>query len=300
MKAIVTIPPYAPFIKEVAKHPIVSGVRLNTVMPIKQGTLEETLKRIQVEIKDKDLWIDLKCRQLRVVGYWSPPFTEVTLSHTIEVDTPVTAYFRDGIERATVLEVDGNKLIMQDGPRRIIGPGESVNIIHPSLKIDGYFTDTDLKYIETAKDLGIKTLMLSFVEGAEDKGALQQIYPDAIIVEKIESQKGMDYVRERWKSDRLMAARGDLYIEVNRPHEIINAVETIVNKDPQAIAASRIFPSLAQSGEPTSQDIGDVDSLMRMGYRTFMFGDEICMGRESILAGLNLLEAMAEEYVAHH
>ena len=33
MKAIVTMPPYAPYLEEVAQHPIVSGIRLNTVMP---------------------------------------------------------------------------------------------------------------------------------------------------------------------------------------------------------------------------------------------------------------------------
>ncbi len=64
MKIIPTIPPYAPFIGKLFGHPLISGVRLNTVMPIKEP-LEELLKRIKKKSNGKDIWIDLKCRQIR-------------------------------------------------------------------------------------------------------------------------------------------------------------------------------------------------------------------------------------------
>ncbi|MFH1511574.1 MAG: pyruvate kinase [Candidatus Woesearchaeota archaeon] len=299
MKAIVTIPPHAPFIWEVLQHPSVEGIRLNTVMPVK-GSLEDLLKRLDNESKDKskELWIDLKCRQLRVVGYWVPPYTEVRLSHNLQVNTPVTAYFGGGREPATVLEVDGDRLIMQEGPSRVVGPGESINIISPTLSIDGYLTETDKRYIESGIKVGANNYMLSYVEQPEDVQVLSHYVGDANIVAKIESRKGLDYVKNEWKgSPRLMAARGDLFVEVRKPHEIIAAVELIAKKDPQAIAASRIFTSLATSLEPSCEDIGDVDNLMRIGYRHFMFGDDICMRRDSIISGLNLFQAIAEKYV---
>ena len=297
-KAIVTIPPYAPFIDEVLKHEAVSGVRLNTVMPVKES-LEELLKRLDEKAKKfgKELWVDLKCRQLRVKTYGVPPFTEIELSHNIEVDTPVKAFFSDGKEAATVLEVDGNKLIMQEGPKRVVGPGESVNIPHRSLSVDGYFTDTDKGYIEAGKKAGVNHYMISFVEGKEDIDAFKELYPEAAVAAKIESRKGMHYVVNEYdKEARLMAARGDLYVELRMPHHIIEAVETIVEKDPDAIAASRIFASLSYGLEPSCEDIGDVDNLLRMGYKTFMLGDDICMQRDSIISGLNLFAAMAEKY----
>ena len=37
LSAIVTAPPYAPFLEELAAHPLVSGLRLNTVMPLKES-----------------------------------------------------------------------------------------------------------------------------------------------------------------------------------------------------------------------------------------------------------------------
>jgi len=297
-KAIVTIPPYALFIDEVLKHEIVSGVRLNTVMPVKES-LEDLLKRLDEKAKKfgKDLWVDLKCRQLRVKTYGVPPFTEIELSHNIEVNTPVKAYFSDGKEAANVLEVDGNRLIMQEGPKRVVGPGESVNIPDSSLKIKGYFTDTDKKYIEAGKKAGVDHYMLSFVEGKEDIDSFKELYPEAVVAAKIESGKGMQYVSKEWdKEARLMAARGDLYVELRMPHHIIEAIETIVEKDPDAIAASRIFSSLSYGLEPSCEDIGDADNLLRMGYKTLMLGDDICMQRDSIISGLNLFEAMSRRY----
>lgn len=297
LTAIVTVPPYAPFIDEVVKHPIVSGLRLNTVMPIKEGKLEETVKQLQDKARDKDLYIDLKCRQLRVKTFGVPPFTEIELTHSISVETPVTAYFSDGEEYATVLEVEGNKLFMQEGPKRVVGPGESVNIPHPSLKVAGYLTEKDKEYINVGSAAGVHKYMLSFFEKPEDEKELLLLDPRAEPVYKIESMRGLNYVRKNCSGKgRLMAGRGDLYVEVSKPHHIIEAMETIVQKDANAIAASRILTSFSNSYMPSCQDISDVDSLVRMGYRTLMLGDDVCMKRESVLSALNLLGGMAENY----
>lgn len=60
-EAIITIPPYAPYIKDVARHPLVSGVRINTVMPIK-----EPLEKIKDDVGDKDVWIDLGYKRFMI------------------------------------------------------------------------------------------------------------------------------------------------------------------------------------------------------------------------------------------
>ena len=51
-----------------------------------------------------------------------------------------------------------------------------------------------------------------------------------------------------------------------------------------------------ESYEPTSADISDADNLLRMGYRTFMLGDDVCMERNSVMSAINLFEAIAERY----
>ena len=240
--AIITAPPYADFLDVAVQHPLVTGLRLNTVMPLKHGPAE-AIERLSG--LGKPLWVDLKGRQLRVAEAAIPPYTEVRLSHRIKVETPVDAYFNDGRELARLAAVDGDRLILADGPQRLIGPGESVNIMHPSLEIEGYLTETDTAYLQAMKAAGLNKVMLSYVEGPEDIAVVRQILPDAEMILKIETQKGLDFARQHGsKFGQLMAARGDLYVEVIQPHRIIGALRTIIAADPKAGVASRIFDSL--------------------------------------------------------
>lgn len=294
VRAIVTVPPYATFLEELARHSLVGGFRLNTVMPVRGGPIE-ALKRLQAF--DQPLWVDLKGRQLRVAGAAIPPYTAVRLSHRIHVNTPVDAFFSDGDERVRVMAVEGDRLILEDGPRRLIGPGESVNIVHPSLRIEGTLTETDRAYLAAMRDLGLKRVMVSYVENLSDAEEVQHLLAGAEVMLKIETQRGLEYAREHGASQgRLVAARGDLYVEVLRPHRIIGALRVIIAADQKAVVASRIFDSLAYHPVPASADIGDVAFLLSLGYRTFMLGDAVCLRRDSVLEALNLLEAVVEEF----
>lgn len=294
VRAIVTAPPYADFLDEVARHPLVSGFRLNTVMPVREGP-SEALERLSAY--GRPLWVDLKGRQLRVVGAAIPPYTEVRLSHRIRVPTPVDAFFSDGTERVRVAAVDGDRLILADGPRRLIGPGESVNIVHPALEIEGTLTETDRAYLAAMGEMGLRRVMLSYVEQAADVAEVQRLLPGAEVMCKIETQRGLAFARRQGAAlGRLMAARGDLYVEVLRPHRIVGALRDIITADPEAVVASRIFDSLAYHPVPESADIGDVAFLLTLGYRTFLLGDAVCLRRDSVLAALNLLQAVAGEF----
>ena len=288
--AIVTVPPHAPFVAEVAAHPFVVGLRLNTVMPIK-GELGDTLSRLSGH--GLPLWIDLKGRQLRVAAAAVPPFTAVELSHRIRVRTPTVALFGSGREAARVLEVDGNRLILEDGPRRVVGPGESVNIPDPTLEVEGVLTPRDEAFLRAAVDLGLHDVMLSFAEHEADLAAVRALDPQARIVAKIESQPGLALAARRPADTRLMAARGDLYLELDRPHRVLEAMRQVLAADPQAIAASRILDGLAWEPEPRCAEISDVAWLLGLGYRTLLLGDEVCLRRETVLPALNLLEEIA-------
>ena len=282
-----TVPPHAPFVGEVARHPFVRGLRLNTVMPIK-GSREATLERLASH--GQPLLIDLKGRQLRVAEAAVPPFTSVRLSHRIRVPTPTTAVFAGGAERVEVLEVDGDRLILADGPRRVLGPGESVNVPHPELEVEGVLTAEDEAWIRAARAVGLHDFLLSFVEQPEDLEAVRVLDPQARVRAKIESRKGLAFAAAH-PGMPLMAARGDLYLELEHPHEVLDAMRRIVAADPHAVAASRIFDSLAWQQEPTCAELSDVAFLSGLGYRTFMLGDEVCLRRETVLEALNALEA---------
>lgn len=293
VRTLVTVPPYASFLEELAAHPMVCGFRLNTVMPLREGP-GEALDRLAG--LGQPLWVDLKGRQLRVVGAAIPPYTELRVSHPVRVPTPVDAWLSDGREAARVVAVDGDRLILEDGPRRLVGPGESINVVHPELRIEGTLTDTDREYLAAMRERGQTRVMLSFTEDPSDVQEVRELLPGAEVVCKIESRRGLHYaLRNGAAHGRLMAARGDLYVEVGAPHRLLGALKDVVSADPESIVASRLFPSLALGPVPEAQDLTDAAFLMSLGYRTFMLGDDVCLRRESVLAALNCLRAVAGE-----
>ena len=339
MKVITTIPPYASFLPKLAANPVITGVRLNTVMPIK-GDLSDYLISLKKIMGDKDIWIDLKCRQIKTsYGFFfkapegelrhykidgkdvildpsdpksygvlrTPPWAELKIDRKIKLDLskgPVKCWFQDGSDQAYIAEIiDGDTLIMLDGPKRVIGGGESINIIHPSLEIEGYFTDLDLKWIEAAKKSGIHNYMLSYVEKDSDIDELIKLDPDAEAVAKIESKKGMEWVKTSYEKYRdnvhLMAARGDLFIElgINRPEKVLKALYKIAKADKEAILASRILTSLVDQPRPTCSDVTDIACMIQMGYKTFMIGDDICFNEDGLMLTIEILSAIGREYM---
>ena len=338
LRAIVTLPPYAPFAAEVAAHPMCSGLRLNTVMPLREGRAE-LLQRLTA--LDQPIWVDLKGRQLRVVGGAVPPYGPVPISHRISVPCPADAFLSDGREQARIVGIltgdagtntgdsehplppgAGCALIFEDGPRRFIGPGESINILHPRLKIHGGLTTGDRAWLAAMREVfpdpapgaaagpGGRRVMLSFVERAEDAAEVRALLPGAAVVEKIESVRGLEYARRQGlagayrleggtagagTAGRLMAARGDLFVEVGQPHRILTAMRWLIGADPDAILASRVLGSLARNPSPDCADISDVAYAHAIGYRTVMLGDEVCLRRDSVIGALNLLQAICTE-----
>lgn len=294
MNVIVTMPPYARFAAEVAAHPRVCGLRLNTVMPL-VDPIEEVLERLASH--GQPLWVDLKGRQLRVREPAIPPFTEIRLSHPLELETPCLAYFSDGREVARVAACRGDRLILEDGPRRLVGPGESINIPGSQLRVQGTLTDTDRAYLAAMRKLGLRDVMLSFCECEEDVREVQELLPEARVVLKIESAKGLDLASRVGASQgRLMAARGDLFVEV-MPHQMPLALRQVVRADPDAIVASRFLTSLTH-GCVQSSDISDLAFVQELGYRTIMLGDEVCLRGETVLEALEIVDAFAGQALA--
>lgn len=282
--------------EEVAAVDIVSGIRLNTVMPVKDGDLLDRLKIIKSKIGNKRLFIDLKTRQLRITEFSNTPYTAVTISHKIKARTPITAYFDNGNITGKIVEIDGNKLILEDYVGRMLGPGESVNIIDESLEYldDVFFTEKDKEFIESAKKTGVDSFMLSYVQKKEDIEALKNIYPQAIVMSKIEDKKGLKNLKEITdNSDYILAGRGDLYTEIDYPHEIVSALKYIYyTAQDKAVVGSRMFQSLIKFSSPSCSDIMDLGFLKEIGYRSFLIGDDICFKKEPLFRALNIFKAM--------
>ncbi len=293
---IVTQGPYSSFLQDIATIQAVSGIRLNTVMPIREGRYEEKLRALTAAITPKPLWIDLKARQLRVTEFANTPYTAVTISHTITVNLPNLVYFDNGNITGKLVDIDGNKLILEDYVGRLIGPGESVNIVDDSLEYleSELLTERDQMYLELAHKLGIRHLMLSFVEGKEDVAHLKSLYPESVIMAKIESKRGLDRLEEiAHVSDAVMAARGDLYTELDYPHHIVDALKRIRRIGGEdSVAASRMLGSLLKRPVPSCPDIMDLEFLKEMGYTKFLIGDDICFKRDLLMQAIRIFTAI--------
>lgn len=293
---IVTQGPYSSFLADVAGLGAVSGIRLNTVMPIKEGQTEAKLAELRDMIRPKTLWVDLKARQLRVTEFANTPYTAVTISHKIRVRLPNTVYFDNGNITGKLVEIDGNKLILEDYVGRMLGPGESANLIDPTLEYlePDILTARDRQYVEWCRKLDIGHFMLSFVEQREDVEHLQALYPGCVVMAKVESKKGLNNLAQiAHAADAVMAARGDLYTEIDYPHQIAQVMKRIrqVCGD-KAVAASRMLGSLLRHPMPSCPDVMDVQYLKEMGYTRFLIGDDICFKKEVLMQAVRIMKAI--------
>ncbi len=307
MSIFVTIHPFADYLDPILRHPRIVGLRFNSAIPFSQ-TPQEIIEILKNKVKNKELWIDLKCRELRIAENVRVPKELIPLNHEIEVKLPTAMYFNEG-ERYLIIEeiIDGNKLKIKT-PKKApedfeirFGKGASINIPDNSLKIYGYLTENDIKYIEASKECDIHNYMISFVEQISDVKDVLELDPEAKMVAKIETEKGLEFIKFRYSlvkdKVKLLAARGDLYIEIDRPHEILNAMKLIIEKDPQAILASRILLStLNPKSIPSCSDLCDIGFGIKLGYKNFMIGDHVCENENAIKSALGILDQILEDF----
>ncbi len=268
--------------REIIEHPAIHGVRYNAGARSPYSP-RETLERIldMTEAAGKLFWLDLKGRQLRIVQWAVPTFGDIVLNHEVEVETPARIFFR-GNEWSRVIEVRGNRVYVDPQPPSAVGQGQAINIHGENLRIHGYLTAEDEAYLEAARDLGIERVMLSFVEEEGDIAAVRERLPNARPVLKIESPKGLGFVRGATASllagCQLMAARDDLMINIGENKAaMLPALKLLIEKDPECILASRIFQGIEQkNGAITMGDLSDLRLMELLGYRHFMLSDGLC------------------------
>ncbi|MCK4592285.1 hypothetical protein KAT63_02465 [Candidatus Parcubacteria bacterium] len=292
-------PPQTEQMFVVAGHPLVDGVRFNIGARTPYSP-KETLERIIAAIGDKEFWLDLKGRQLRITKWAVPTYGDIELNHNIKVDLPATIIFR-GSNKSTIVEIKDNKIFVDPIPREAVGDGQAVNIHGSNLEIDGYLTSEDMEYVNAAKELGLHKYMLSFVEEESDISELTDLDPEAIMCAKIESPKGLEFVREIYPKfcDKitLIAAMDDLYTNIGEDKTVIfEALGLIIKKDPQAIAASRILTSLEESEIVSMSDMANFRFLESIGYRSFMLSDGLCGRAENFKRAMLVLKQYKDRF----
>jgi hypothetical protein len=273
---IATIP--APFQYDawtIAHIPEIDAFRFNTGVPV-PDPLEALQNLLKIIPTGKKLWVDLKCRQLRVINWADPSFSEIELNREIEVSHPAKIYLRGDVS-CYIADVKGNKIFLEDPPQTCVGKGQSVNILADNLQIKGpLLNDLDWKYIHACQQLGIKGIMASFVESWEDVSTLASAFSEGIYL-KIENALGLSTIVNSTSplgGIHLELARDDLFTQLSaNPKRLLQATHDTIVRDPQALVASKFFSTLTTTGEITLADMEDIIYLHHLGYRDFMFQD---------------------------
>lgn len=327
LKLMVTLWPSFPHFSKFANDSRLSGIRLNSAM-IDNPELERELKTLPDFGPTAPLYFDAKGRQPRVtwIDAYNTNNLDLRLNHPVSVKTPVRVLFKAGADSAVLerLEEDGQRLVFKGGPAYMVHPGESIHILHPTFKIGGtLFTDQEKSKLEKVRKAGFKNYFLSYVECQKDIDEFRELVgKDTVIMLKIENQRGLNFVANSFrKSDNLIlvAARGDMYIELEWPHQILKALKLIIRKDPEACVGSRILLSvvndirnhkvtdavklirsmdlkesdpgktieatllsLINRDIPSCADFCEMAWLYDIGYRNMMLCDELCL-REDLL-----------------
>ncbi len=204
--------------------------------------------------------------------------------------------------RALLKEVvNGDHLIFEGGPHYLVNDGESLQIRNPSLDVQGpIFCDYEIERIKNAKEAGFDRFALSYVENTKDIDEFREYIGDSEIIAKIESKKGLEYVTNEFKKTEnlsLLTARGDLYVEVDKPHDILAATKLIIEKDPRAIVASRMILSVTNQAVPECSDFCELAWLYDIRYRRFMLCDGLCLKEEPLARAINVFEGFKSAYV---
>ena len=304
---MVTLWPSFPHFTRFANDRRLAGIRLNSAM-IDVENLGAELGLI-THPSVVPLYFDIKGRQLRITEvHPNADYLDITLNHPISVETPTPVLFKAGADDALLAEVteNGCRLIFHGGPKYHVRAGESLHIRHPSLSVGGdQFTAAEHEKIAMVKKAGFTRYFLSYVERQRDVDEfLELVGKDSEIMLKIENKKGLAYVAQEFKKRdglRLVAAQGDLYVEIDKPHQILSAMKLIIAKDPHAVVGSRMMLSVVAEPVPSCADFEQVAWLYDIGYRSFMLCDEMCLKEDLLSAATGALAAFKNDYtnVAH-
>ena len=317
MDILVTLLPSFPHFLRFSMDRRLAGIRPNSAM-LKGFDVDQEVALLP-KIQPVPFYFDIKGRQLRVTEvHENPDYLDISLNHPIRVQTPTPVLFKGGEDDALLDEVpqDGYRLKSRGGPQYLVKAGQSVHIRHPSLTVGGdQFVPQELEKIEKVKKAGLVRWFLSYVESQRDVDEfLELVGKDAEVWLKIESKKGLRYVaREFKKRDNLtlVAAKGDMYVELDRPDQILSAQRLIIAKDPKANAGSRMMLSvvnkvpkiviepatgipriewtIVSNPVPSNADFEQVAWLYEIGYRSFMLCDELCLREDLLITATNAL-----------
>jgi len=158
------------------------------------------------------------------------------------------------------------------------------------------FSHKDICAIEIAKKYNIKYFTISFVDHVADVLMFHNLYPEAMVIAKIETEKGVSHFDGILEvADGILIDRGDLSREI--PPDQIPALQSEMIKkccraDKDIYLASHVLDSLSEKDEPTEQEKQNIQQAVQQNVSGFVLTKETAIGMDPIHA-IEVLDSIA-------
>ncbi len=175
---------------------------------------------------------------------------------------------------------------------------ENLSEVDPDSKIKKLFDIKGNEKISFCMENKMDFIAISFAENKEQVIAMKNKFPEAVIISKIESVKGVQNYEEILEaSDGVMIARGDLgravTIEKVPPLQK-NFTKKGLEKDKFVIAATEMLLSMTSKSYPTNAEVSDVANAVFDGVRAVMLSEETAIGKYPVEA-VKIMEKVIKE-----
>lgn len=160
-----------------------------------------------------------------------------------------------------------------------------LNNLQLSKKIKPVEVIFDIKNIDIltyAKEHSVKFIALSFTESSEQISNVKKVLPEAFVISKIESVKGVkNFNAILEKSDGIMVARGDLgeavSLERVPPLQKEFTIKTLKMRK-FLVTATEMLLSMVNKSEPTRAEVSDVANAVFDYSSAVMLSEETAIG----------------------
>lgn len=202
---------------------------------------------------------------------------DISVGDVVQVD--------NGNIQLKVLEKHRNALTCEVLTEGVLGSRRHINLPGVRVKLPA-LTEKDIKDVDTAIELDVDYIAMSFCREAEDvlrlKAILEYRKASPRVVAKLEDQEGVRNLHAIIEAaDAVMVARGDLGIEV--PYEELpiiqrRIVKACVSRGKPVIVATHMLESMIESPSPTRAEITDVSNAVFEQADAIMLSGETSVG----------------------